>query len=188
MKLLLTMWFIFSCSIVSHAQQGEDMPDRIEQLKSERANLVNRLTEIDKALAQVDQSKGKDISIKISMTSIPVVDPIKAFKFYTEVLGFVEVMYQPDMQIAIVASPEQPDGTSLLLEPMGETFYKTFQEAVYSQDMPIIIFGVEDIQSKYELLKERGVKFKSEPTTSDYGTSAIFDDTCGNYIQLHQPL
>jgi predicted enzyme related to lactoylglutathione lyase len=125
--------------------------------------------------------------MKIALTSVFVNDPVQAFKFYTEVLGFVKKVYIPEALVAIVASPEDPDGTSLLLEPNGNLGAKAFQEGIYQAGLPIIVFGVEDIQSEYEKLKKRGVVFTQEPTKSDMGIQAIFDDTCGNYIQLHQP-
>jgi predicted enzyme related to lactoylglutathione lyase len=124
--------------------------------------------------------------MKIALTSIPVNDPIKAFKFYTETLGFVERLYMPEAYLAIVASPEEPDGTGLLLEPNANPISKTFQEAVYEQGLPLIVFGVDDCQTEYEKLKARGVVFRQEPTKTDYGTQAIFEDTCGNLIQIHQ--
>jgi predicted enzyme related to lactoylglutathione lyase len=124
--------------------------------------------------------------MKIALTSVFVDDPIKAFKFYTEVLGFVERMYIPDAYLAIVASPEEPAGTGLLLEPNNNPIASTYQQALRKQGLPVIIFGVEDIQKEYERLREQGVVFTQEPTKSDWGTQAVFDDTCGNFIQLHQ--
>jgi predicted enzyme related to lactoylglutathione lyase len=125
--------------------------------------------------------------MKISLTSVFVDDPVKAFKFYTEVLGFVERMYMPEAWLAIVASPEEPDGTGLLLEPNNNPIGKTYQQAIYEQGLPAIVFGVEDVQKEYERLKGLGVAFSQEPTKMDWGTQAVFDDTCGNYIQIHQP-
>ena len=84
--------------------------------------------------------------MKIALTSVLVDDPAKAFKFYTEVLGFVERMYIPEAQLAIVVSPEEPLGTGLLLEPNDNPIAKPFQEAIYQQGLPSIVFGVEDIQ------------------------------------------
>ncbi len=124
--------------------------------------------------------------MKISMTSIPVDDPLKAFQFYTGILNFKELMYVPDAQLAIVVSPEAPDGTGLLLEPRGDSFYKTFQESAYAAGLPVIVFGVDDIHAEYERMKKRGVVFKSEPQKTEWGTQAVFEDTCGNWIQLHQ--
>jgi len=124
--------------------------------------------------------------MKIALTSVFVDDPGKAFKFYTEVLGFVERMYIPEAQLAIVASPEEPGGTGLLLEPNYNPIAKTYQEAIYKEELPAIVFGVEDIQQEYERLKKLGVAFRGEPTKTDWGTQAVFEDTCGNLIQLHQ--
>jgi predicted enzyme related to lactoylglutathione lyase len=124
--------------------------------------------------------------MKIGLTSVFVDDPGKAFRFYTEVLGFVEKMYVPEAALAIVVSPEDPDGTGLLLEPNDNPIARPYQEALYQQGLPAIVFGVEDIQKEYERLTQRGVVFRGEPTTTEWGTQALFDDTCGNLIQLHQ--
>ena len=125
--------------------------------------------------------------MKISLVSIPVNDPIAAFKFYTEILGFKEKMYRPEMWLAIVVSPEEPEGTTLLLEPNHNPISKSFQNGVYKAGLPIIIFGTKDVRKEFERLKKLGVKFKKEPTKNEWGTEAIFDDTCGNFIQIHQP-
>ena len=120
------------------------------------------------------------------MTGVFVESPKEAFRFYTEVLGFVEKMFEPEAEIAIVVSPEDPDGTQLLLEPNGNPIAKTYQEGLYKAGIPVIVFGVEDIQKEYMRLKKSGVVFKQEPATTDWGIQAIFDDTCGNWILLHQ--
>ncbi len=125
--------------------------------------------------------------MKIALTSVSVNDPLEAFKFYTEILGFIEKMYMPEMQVAIVVSPEDPDGTAILLEPRGGYGSKEFFDGIYNAGLPVIIFGTNDVQKEYERLKSLGVVFKQEPTKTDFGTQAIFDDTCGNYIQIHQP-
>ena len=124
--------------------------------------------------------------MKIALTSVHVDDPIKAFKFYTEVLGFNERLYMPEHLLAIVASPEDANGTGLLLEPSDNPIAKAYKEGLYNSDLPCIVFGVEDAQKEYERLKARGVVFKQEPTKTDYGTTAVFDDTQGNLIQIHQ--
>lgn len=124
--------------------------------------------------------------MKIGLTSVFVHDPNTAFKFYTEVLGFVTRMYVPEAGVAIVASPEEPHGTGLLLEPNNNPIAKTYQEALYKAGLPVIVFAVEDIHKEHERLKEMGVVFSQEPTQTDAGTLAIFDDTCGNLIQLFQ--
>ena len=126
------------------------------------------------------------IVMKIALTSVLVDDPIKAFKFYTEVLGFVERMYIPEAYLAIVVSPEDRDGTGLLLEPNNNPISKPFQQGVYEMGLPIIVFSVADIQQEYERLLARGVVFREPPTKTDWGIQAVFDDTCGNFIQIVQ--
>ena len=124
--------------------------------------------------------------MKIGLTSVFVHDPNEAFKFYTETLGFVKQLHIPEAQIAIVVSPEDPGGTALLLEPNDNPIAKTYQEGIYQSGLPVIIFMVANVQQEYERLKKLGVVFKQEPTKTEWGTQAIFDDTCGNYIQIHQ--
>lgn len=124
--------------------------------------------------------------MKIALTSVSVNNPVEAFKFYTEVLGFKEKLFMPEAYLAIVVSPEEPEGTALLLEPNGNLGSKEYYEGIYKAGLPVIVMGVDDVQKEYERLKAKGVKFKQEPTKTDWGTQAIFDDTCGNYIQIHQ--
>ena len=124
--------------------------------------------------------------MKIALTSIPVNDPLEAFTFYTEVLGFVKRLYVPEAYLAIVASPEDPDGTGLLLEPNNHPLSKTYQAGIYQENLPLITFGTDDIQQEYERLKALGVVFRSEPTKTDWGIEAVFEDTCGNLIQIAQ--
>lgn len=125
--------------------------------------------------------------MKIQLVSMSVTDPIKAFKYYTETLGFIERIYMPEMYLAIVASPEDPDGTGLLLEPNANLGAKDFFGGIYQAGMPVMIFGVEDCQAEYEKLSKKGVRFIQPPTKSDYGTiDATFDDDNGNYLQISQ--
>lgn len=125
--------------------------------------------------------------MKIALTSVFVDDPVgKAYKFYTEVLGFVSKTYIPEAYLAIVASPEDPDGTGLLLEPNNNPIAKTYQEGLRQAGLPVMVFGVHDLQKEYERLKNLGVVFTEAPTKTEWGSQATLDDTCGNYIQLHQ--
>jgi predicted enzyme related to lactoylglutathione lyase len=124
--------------------------------------------------------------VQIKMTSVFVDDPSEAFRFYTEVLGFQELMFIPEAYIAIVVSPEQPHGTALLLEPADDEIARPYRSKLWEKDMPCMIFGTDDIHADYARLTERGVVFRGEPETSEYGTSAVFEDTFGNLIQLHQ--
>lgn len=122
--------------------------------------------------------------MRIEMTGIFVNDPNEAHNFYTTVLGFDEVMYVPEANLAIVASPEEPGGTTLLLEPKGTEFARVYHKELYESGMPCIVFSVDDIAAEYERLKKLGVRFSVDPTKQDFGIQAIFDDTCGNYIAL----
>jgi len=91
--------------------------------------------------------------MKIAMTSVFVDYPIKAHKFYTEVLGFKSKEFVPETQLAVVVSPEDPDGTALLLEPRGDSFSKSYQENVYKAGLPVIIFstrGLHEIRVELE--------------------------------------
>lgn len=124
--------------------------------------------------------------MKIALVSVLVNSPKEAFKFYTETLGFLKKMYVPEAQLAIVVSPEDPDGTAILLEPNGNLGAKAFQEGIYKAGLPVIVFGTDDIQKDYERLKSKGVVFRGEPTKTEYGIQVLFEDTCGNLIQLHQ--
>ncbi len=127
--------------------------------------------------------------MKIAMVSVFVEDPVKAFKHYTEVLGFEEVMYSPENYIAIVKSPLDSDGTILLLEPTepgGLEIAKEYKQKLYELGIPVISFSSNDIQLTVEELKQKGVKFKRDLVKTDYGYEAVFDDSNGNYIQLIQ--
>ncbi len=122
--------------------------------------------------------------MRIEMTGVFVNDPIEAHEFYTKTLGFKEIMFVPDANLAIVASPEEPEGTSLLLEPKGTEFARVYQKELYESGLPSIVFSVDDIATEYERLKKLGVKFSMDPTKQDFGVQAVFDDTCGNHIML----
>ncbi|TFJ91397.1 VOC family protein [Lentibacillus salicampi] len=126
--------------------------------------------------------------MRIKMTSVFVEDQDKALEFYTEVLGFQKKMDMPagDFKWLTVVSPEEPDGVELLLEPNDNDTAKTYQKAIYEQGIPITSFVVDNIQAEYERLKQHGVEFTAEPTETGPVTFAIFDDTCGNLIQMSQ--
>ena len=85
-----------------------------------------------------------------------------------------------------VASPEGPANTELLLEPNDNPAAKTYQEAIFKQGIAATAFFVDDVQKEYERLKNLGVVFSMEPTKTQWGAQAVFDDTCGNLILLHQ--
>ncbi|MBN1651428.1 MAG: VOC family protein [Bacteroidales bacterium] len=124
--------------------------------------------------------------MKIALTGIHVIDPIAAFKFYTETLGFTEQLYMPEHLLAIVKSPEQPDGAGLLLEPDRNPIAKAYRTGLYNAGIPVLILGSENIFSDYERLSKLNVVFKAKPEKNEWGIDAFFDDTCGNWIQIHQ--
>lgn len=126
--------------------------------------------------------------MKIKLSSVFVDDQEKALKFYTEILGFVKKTDIPagEYRWLTVASPEGPDDLELVLEPNANSAAATYQKAIYEQGIPLTSFASDNVQEEYERLKKLGVEFKMEPTKTGPVTLAVFDDTCGNYIQLHQ--
>lgn len=128
------------------------------------------------------------IGMKITLTSVFVDDQDKALKFYTEVLGFVKKMDIPlgKAKWLTVVSPEDPGGTELLLEPNENRAARTYQSAIFDQGIPATAFAVDDIQEEYERMEKLGVVFRVKPTKTPGPTIAVFDDTCGNLIQIYQ--
>lgn len=127
--------------------------------------------------------------MRITVTSLPVVDQDKALKFYTEVLGFIKKRDIPlgEAKWLTVVSPDAPDGVELLLEPNGEyPAMKALKETLVRDGIPFTTFEVDDIYAEYERLKRLGVQFSIEPTNMGMTIVAVFDDTCGNLIQMHQ--
>jgi predicted enzyme related to lactoylglutathione lyase len=120
------------------------------------------------------------------MTSVFVHDPVSAFHFYTEVLGFTEKLFKPKQWLAVVVSPEDPDGTSLMLEPNHNAIAKRFQQGLYKAGIPCIVFNTQDIHKEYERLLSLGVHFRKEPVKTKDGIEALFEDGFGNIIQLYQ--
>ena len=127
--------------------------------------------------------------MKIKLNSVPVDDQDKALAFYTDVLGFVKKTDIPLGQFRwlTVVSPEGPDDVELVLEPNDNPATKTFQRAIFEQGIPYTAFEVDDIQTEYERLTGRGVTFRTKPTKAGPVTLAVFEDTCGNLIQIYQP-
>ena len=122
--------------------------------------------------------------MKIAMTSIFLDDPVAAHKYYTEVLGFQSKEFVPEAQLAVVVSPEDPEGTSLLLEPRGESFAKTYQESVYRAGLPIIVLGADDVVKTRSELESRGVRFRDDLAKPEWGMEHLFEDTFGNLLML----
>jgi catechol 2,3-dioxygenase-like lactoylglutathione lyase family enzyme len=127
--------------------------------------------------------------MKITVTSVLVDDQDKALAFYTGVLGFVKKTEIPlgDARWLTVVSPEDPDGIELLLEPDGHPAAKPFKEALVSDGIPFTSFTVQDVRAEFARLTSRGVRFTQEPVEMGAVTTAVFDDTCGNLIQIATP-
>jgi len=126
--------------------------------------------------------------IRIRLTSIMVNDQNKARKFYTEKLGFI-IKRDIPMGLAnwlTIVSPIEPDGTEIVLEPTLHSASRLYQEALYGEGTPLTALAVDNIEEEYARLTERGVVFQGEPKQMGPTTVAIFDDTCGNYVQLFQ--
>ena len=124
--------------------------------------------------------------MKINVMSIMVDDQTKALRFYTDVLGFV-----PKREIPLgkyswltVVSPDAPDGTELSLEPDEHPAARPFKEALVADGIPYTSFAVDDVEAEYERLSARGVRFTQPPADMGSVTTAVFDDTCGNLIQI----
>ncbi len=128
--------------------------------------------------------------MQINITSVMVNDQEKALKFYTEKLGFKKKTDMPigEYRWLTVTSPEGPEGVELVLEPMGFAPARDYQKALYDAGIPLTAFLTSDIQKEYKKLKQRGVVFRSEPQAMGAITSVLFEDTCGNLINLVQPL
>jgi catechol 2,3-dioxygenase-like lactoylglutathione lyase family enzyme len=125
---------------------------------------------------------------RINITSVLVDDQDKALRFYTDVLGFVkktEVPLGEDRWLTVV-SPEEPDGPELLLEPDSHPAAGPFKEALQNDGIPFTSFAVDDVAAEHERLRALGVRFTQEPLEMGPVTTAVFDDTCGNLIQLAQ--
>ncbi|MFF8833339.1 VOC family protein [Streptomyces sp. NPDC015131] len=125
--------------------------------------------------------------MKIRLTSVFVDDQAKALRFYTEILGFVKKHDVPVGEGArwlTVVSPEEPDGTELLLEPSGHPAVKPYRDALMADGIPLAQFAVEDVRAHYERLRALGVRFTQAPLDMGPVTTAVLDDTCGNLIQL----
>lgn len=126
--------------------------------------------------------------MKIKLNSVFVDNQDKALKFYTEVLGFVKKADIPlgEYRWLTVISPEGPDDLELVLEPNANPAAKTYQESIFEQGIPVTSFASENIEKEYERLANLGVIFSMKPTKMEGVTIAVFDDTCGNFIQLYQ--
>ena len=128
--------------------------------------------------------------MQITLSSIFVEDQDRALQFYTEVLGFEKKHDIPmgEFRWLTVTSSEGISGVELVLEPMAFPPARTYQKALYDAGIPITAFMSSDIHAEFKRLKARGVQFRGEPTKMGPVTIVLFEDTCGNLINLVQPL
>ena len=128
--------------------------------------------------------------MKIKLASVSIDDYDKAVKFYTEALGFIlkrDITLGNDARWITVVSPDDPNGVELVLEPNASyPAMKALKESLVRDGIPFTAFEVNNIQKEYERMKKLGVEFTMEPTNMGTTTAAIFDDTCGNLIQIYQ--
>jgi catechol 2,3-dioxygenase-like lactoylglutathione lyase family enzyme len=127
--------------------------------------------------------------MRVLLNSVMVGDQEKALAFYTDVLGFAKQLDIPvggPYRWLTVVSPERPDGAAVSLEPNAFETARTFQQALFEAGIPWTAFAVDDVRGEYERLKGLGVSFRTEPTEMHGQTVAVFDDTCGNLIQIYQ--
>ena len=124
--------------------------------------------------------------MRIHLTSVPVDDQAKALAFYTDVLGFLPKHDVPvgEHRWLTVVSPEQPDGIELLLEPSEHPAVRPFKEALVADGIPYTSLAVDDVHAEHARLVALGVRFTQPPVEMGPVTTAVFDDTCGNLIQI----
>ena len=124
--------------------------------------------------------------MRINLASIFVDDQVKALAFYTDVLGFEKRTDFPvgEARWLTVVSPEDPDGVELVLEPDGHPAVGPFKRALVADGIPFTSFTVGDVVTEHARLVAAGVEFTQPPTAMGPMTTAVFDDTCGNLIQI----
>ena len=124
--------------------------------------------------------------MRIYVTSVLVEDQEKALRFYTDVLGFVKKNDIPlgEARWLTVVSPEDSEGTELLLEPDSHPAARPFKEALAADGIPLTSFAVDDVAAEFNRLRGLGVQFTQQPLEMGGVTTAVFDDTCGNLIQI----
>jgi predicted enzyme related to lactoylglutathione lyase len=129
--------------------------------------------------------------MRINVTSLCVDDQRAALAFYRDVLGFPVLLDEPvgnGFSVITLASPGGPEGVALMLEPRDNPAAKTYYDALYAQGIPATSFASDDCGAEHSALVAKGVRFTQAPEVTPWGTVAIFDDTVGNLIQLHQEL
>ena len=126
--------------------------------------------------------------MRIKLTSVTVDNQAKALAFYTEVLGFVLKRDDPagEYRAITIEAQDNPGGIEMMLEPNAYPPSKAYQEAARKDGIPVAMFFVDDLDHEYQRLTGLGVEFLQEPTRNPWGYQAVLDDTCGNYVMLHE--
>jgi catechol 2,3-dioxygenase-like lactoylglutathione lyase family enzyme len=126
--------------------------------------------------------------MKINLASVLVDDQEKALRFYTDILGFRKKDDIPlgEHRWLTVTSPEDPNGPELVLEPDTHPAARPFKDALVADGIPFASFAVEDVHKEFRRLHKAGIRFTQEPVDMGPVTTAVFDDTCGNLIQIAQ--
>ena len=126
--------------------------------------------------------------MKIKLTTVYVDDQEKAMRFYTEILGFVKKadFSQGPFRWLTVASAEDPDGTELQLALNDNPAARTYQQAMFQQHQPAVMFFTDDVQADYERMNAGGAEFTMPPTDATGSRIARLNDGCGNLIQITQ--
>ena len=124
--------------------------------------------------------------MRIHLSSIFVDDQDKALRFYSEILGFLPKSDVPlgEHRWLTVVSPEDPEGAELVLEPDTHPAVRPFKQALMGDGIPFTSFAVDDVQAEFERLRGLGVQFTQQPLAMGPVTTAVFDDTCGNLVQI----
>ena len=125
--------------------------------------------------------------MNIIANSIFVENQEEALQFYTNILGFEKKIDEPvggGFRWLTLVSPNQPEGAQLVLEPNGNPIASDYQQRLFEANIPITMFGVDNVQQTYDTLTQKGVHFTVEPITMGSAKMAIFNDTCGNLIQI----
>jgi predicted enzyme related to lactoylglutathione lyase len=129
---------------------------------------------------------GREDAMRINLTSVFVDDQRAALAFYTDVLGFTkrrDIPVGSDSWLTVV-SPDSPEGPELLLEPSSHPAVKPYRDALVQDGIPLAQFAVDDVETEHARLTAQGVVFTQPPTDIGVAVVAVFDDTCGNLIQL----
>jgi catechol 2,3-dioxygenase-like lactoylglutathione lyase family enzyme len=124
--------------------------------------------------------------MKINLISMPVQDPIEAHDIYTSKLGFVSKEFDPDSSLAIVVAAENQAGTAMLLEPCKGTFAESYQKSAFDANLPIMVFGVNNVEAELARLKAAGVTVRPDLDKPEWGLKNMFEDGCGNLLMIEK--